>query len=50
MQSSIIFFIAITVFLLYYLPLIAKDLHKHTKQNEEIKALLEKIVNNQLKN
>lgn len=42
---SALLFLAIVVFVIYYLPLISKDLHKITKQNEEIKILLEKISN-----
>jgi|GEM_PF-1439671 len=40
-----ILFIGIGTFVIYYLPLIAKDLQRIAKQNEEIKELLEKLIN-----
>jgi hypothetical protein len=35
---------AVGVFIMYYLPLLSKDLHKITKQNEEVIRLLEKKI------
>ncbi|MBM7602461.1 hypothetical protein JOC75_000431 [Metabacillus crassostreae] len=40
----VLFLLAGGVFIMYYLPLISKDLHKITKQNEEIIKLLEKKI------
>ncbi|WP_158638494.1 hypothetical protein [Metabacillus litoralis] len=40
----VLFILALGVFIIYYLPLISKDLHKTTKQNEELIKLLEKIL------
>ncbi|WP_318505932.1 hypothetical protein [Bacillus sp. T3] len=39
---SVLFLLAVAVFIMYYLPLISKDLHKITNQNELIIKLLEK--------
>lgn len=41
----LLFFLAVGVFIMYYLPIISKDLHKTTKQNEVIIKLLEKGLN-----
>ncbi|WP_269429654.1 hypothetical protein [Pontibacillus marinus] len=38
------FVISVVVFILYYLPIISKDLHKITKQNQEIIELLQKSI------
>ncbi|SEN00428.1 hypothetical protein SAMN05192533_10814 [Mesobacillus persicus] len=46
---SVLFFLAIGVVLMYYLPLISKDLLQITKQNEEIKSLLKKVLDNENK-
>jgi uncharacterized protein YneF (UPF0154 family) len=40
----LLFGLAVGVFIMYYLPIIAKDLHKSTKQNEVIIKLLEKQI------
>ena len=40
----LLFALAVGVFIMYYLPMIAKDLHKSTKQNEVIIKLLEKKI------
>lgn len=39
---SLLFVLAVGIFVVYYLPSISKDLHKITKQNEVIIKLLEK--------
>ncbi|WP_226641576.1 hypothetical protein [Mesobacillus subterraneus] len=45
MQLFLLMFgFAVGVFILYYLPIIAMDLHKSTKQNEVIIKLLEKKI------
>lgn len=46
---GVLLIIGVIVFILYYLPLISKDLHKVTKQNEEIIRLLENIADKQNK-
>jgi hypothetical protein len=40
----LLFGLAVGAYVMYYLPLIAKDLHKSTKQNEVIIKLLEKKI------
>lgn len=39
-----LFGITVIVFIIYYLPLIAKDLKKITEQNHEIKELLVTLI------
>ncbi|MGD6960512.1 hypothetical protein ACQCWA_23670 [Rossellomorea aquimaris] len=41
---AILFLFAVGVFIIYYLPLVSRELNKATKQNEVIIKLLEKSI------